>query len=569
MNIATVGFLGRLVLTVCLFLAFTTYLPSCSQEIPILVSIHGVGIESSNLTLTPTLAEVPQSAIKLANPNAQIVLYLPASASGRLRLAVHGEDPEGCTLDGSTEVDVVPVRNSALEAVIEIDPKLYPTCKLTVAVSGRGSVSSLNSGFYCPGQDSSNPCVEQVHKGTNLTLIGNEDSVDIGQDGWQGNCSVATERCDLVVDREMKVQTSFSKRVCSSNGSCTADGTNSDNSGRRVSSNGLWAVGSRNTLFAWDGLNSKWNFVYQLKAQAQVLWASAKFSWMVSDNIIWKCTLSGCVRQQGIDTPRTIYAFGGDDTATPSFWVANKSTIYRCSAADSSCKQTAVKDLMLGVDHISPRILNITADTGNEAILSGYYPDPKVSCIAFVRHCTGQMCDESITKPLLSCSDASAFRFREQIGSPLTLWVYLKDLPELIRFPTRSNLHPSSGRRIPIRASIGISGTTTSWAVGDGGKIISCNSISCQDSSPITDNLNAVWVDQAGVSWIAGDHGSVISCSSIGPTCSPHVTPSKTPNFDVIRGDALGNVWALSQNGDHISCDKNPNLPCMKVASVP
>lgn len=546
----------------------TMSLTDCDRSIPILVTIHGLKNLQSTIEIVPTLDGKLQNKARIENPSAPFVVYAPADAHGRLQLDIDGRDGE-CLIKGSTQLEV-DSKAPMLQATIEIDPKHYPQCQLKLIVDGPGSVSANTPDFMsCEGSMGKNdPCYYSFVMGTRLTLFGHEQNARSAQEGWKSPCIATPEGCALVMDKNLEVVTSFFSLICQPGGSCDwMPGKAAP--ARIISSDGNWAIGSKDkNLYTW---NTSWAKVNEPESKSiYALWSAGNTAWALTDREIRVCntgTTPPCHSLHQLRKSGALYGFGGDESP-PRFWVAYPDTIYRCS--DTVCIESAVSALQPVLPSGAvPTLINITADTAQDTIVSGSYLSDN-QCYYFMQRCTGNRCDYS--PPLLSlsppCLSRNEFRFRAELGSDLGVWVYPPGLNRLARYQTAAD-QTKSGRYFPISASINdksSGGSGLIWVIGAGGHAIQGTPANMDIVTTNTQyNLNAIWIDNKQQAWVIGDHG-VLFTANTSKVISPIDTRS-TASFDVIYGDNTGMVRVLSQqDGTHLRCT---SVSCFSEIAVP
>jgi hypothetical protein len=200
----------------CILLPAALAAPGCGQDIPVVVSLRGAEGQLASVEITPTLVQTKQVTIQPAKPNGEIVLYLPASARGTLRLDVKGRDTHECVVEGTVALEVEPTADGALQAVIPLTTQ----CELKLTVQGNGIIQVLDDSFKCDGHTSTT-CTRSFKKGTPLTLMALENGIDSDLGLWEGACTNAPARCTLAMNQSTTVKMTFPRRRCGSSVAAT------------------------------------------------------------------------------------------------------------------------------------------------------------------------------------------------------------------------------------------------------------------------------------------------------------------------------------------------------------
>ena len=562
----------RLVRTAALLAAVAVAgLSGCDNRIPIVVTIHGLEDPQTTLDLTTTLSQGQPRKTRLEKPSAPFVVYLPADAQGSLRLTVEGQNSELCLVQGTTEL-AVDHSTSPQQAVIELSPATCPQYNLTVRVTGPGRIDLRDKDLPpCVGDEDGTTCTYSFARGTRLTLSGREEGPSILQQSWKPPCSLTGDGCALVMDKDLEVKTSFSPLACRPGGSCEVDAQDGPPP-FIISADGKWAAGSKGKiLYYWTG---KWELAYNLTNDAiYALWGAGSTAWAMTNHEILLCNIGAMplCTPYALKNPRTLYGFGGDDASAPSFWAADKETIYRCT--NKACSETPVSSLRLDLPSgVAPEIFSITADTGKAAVVAGsYYQAAGNACIYFIAQCRGTVCNPPSTLPSGTgqCNDVTGFRFRTQLRDALTIWIY-RELPQkTVSYSDGHAKYYSTSDSLRIAASMrakdsfGVPGLA--WLVGAAGQIRRGppGNLAPLNTS-ITNDLSAVWTDNANGAWIAGSQGALFYVNSAGTV--KRLVTNLSAALDVVYGDNAGNVWALSQkDGSHVRCS---TTSCKLAANV-
>ncbi len=538
----------------------------CGQDrgIPVLVTIRAPAENLPSAELTATLNGARFATIKPNHPTSPFVLYLPAGSSGQLDLSVAGRDRDDCISEGRTQLAVVSNHETVLEANIDIDPRVYPQCKLTVQVKGSGIVTDEAGLISCSGL-TDKLCTKMIRKRESVKLRAKEGGIDSDLDEWSGACSCTSDECGLEMNGPKDVVASFHQRRCRSDGSCEAmQRTEAEPpAGWLFGPNAWWAVKNKNQVML--GSADRWNQVALLPSPAYAMWDTQNSVWIItSDRRIYSCKQGqGCKDVSPVAfaaaEPATLFSVGGSDKGS-AFWAVDKRFVHRCDTA--SCRSEPLPPIRSEGPASKPKILTGFL-RGDNVILAGQTAQacsslgPSASCHYFMQNCT--TCMAFVIPIDAPCQLGSQIPFRLEGRGDLAMWSQISE--RLLRLDGSSYsvvAKPKNGdcEFFPEAVQTGMLGDPKQFQVlvGRDG-MISFRPVKggCQKQNGALPGitLRAAWVSGTGDAWVVGDQGTAYSCPPTGAGCTKQPL-STTEDLVQIRQEGL-RLWALSRGGSALS----------------
>ncbi len=531
------------------------------RGIPVLVTIRTPAENLSKAEVSATLNGVRFSVIAPNHPTNQFVIYLPADANGQLDLSVTGKDQDDCASEGRTQISVQPVKNGALEAIIDIDARVYPQCKLTVKVQGNGTVTDTDGLVRCSGSGGT-PCTTLIRKQTKVAMRAKEGGIDSDFEEWQGACSCTSDACELQLDGPKEVLATFRPRRCRPDGSCEALQRTelAPPTGLLFSANARWAV--KDELHLMLRKAGAWEPVGVLPSPAYALWGNQDSVWIITKGRqVVICQAQGCKpfplgsSEPGTAAePATLFSVGGSGNA---FWAVDKRSVHRCDTR--SCKTEPLPPVRIDDATTKPKILTGFLKNNSVILVGGNSKtcgSLSASCHYFFQNCSE--CKAMVIPIDAPCQLGSQIPFRFENGEDSAMWAQLSE--RLLRisgsqYPIVGKPKDGDCEFFPEAVEVGLHGQPNQFQLllGAEAKISRRPVIGgCQKLPNVQPGLTlrAAWISSTGDAWVVGDKGTAFFCSvnATSQTGCTRKSTGTTEDLVQIQQDGTS-LWAFSRDG--------------------